>query len=85
MTHTAVGTQVPGYEGRIWAIGDCAASVEKPLAQLAQVAEQQAQYVARDVIGGSSTNPKSFELFLMGSMAQLGWGKGVRTYFNRYR
>eukprot|EP00035_Acanthoeca_spectabilis_P037029 m.43202 g.43202 ORF g.43202 m.43202 type:complete len:471 (+) comp8401_c0_seq2:122-1534(+) len=69
--------QVLGYEERIWALGDCAANQDKPLAALAQVAEQQARYVARDVIGGHRSNNKPFELFLLGSMTQLGWGKGV--------
>ena len=36
-----------GLEGRVYALGDCAANSRHPLAPTAQVAEQQADYLAR--------------------------------------
>jgi NADH dehydrogenase FAD-containing subunit len=38
--------RVPGLEGRVWALGDCAVYPRRPLPPIAQAAQQQGQYVA---------------------------------------
>lgn len=38
--------RVPGHNGRVFALGDCAGNAETPLPPLASVAEQQGQYLA---------------------------------------
>jgi len=67
--------QVPGHEGTIWAVGDCAIDPEHPLPPIAPAAQQQGQYVA-DWLNGSPPQ-KDFKLFGMGSMANLGIGQGI--------
>ena len=43
------GKGVPVLQGDVYALGDCAVNREKPLPQLAQVASQQAIYIAREL------------------------------------
>ena len=65
--------RVPGVDG-VFALGDCAVSQDKPLAMLAQVANQQGKYL------GNAFNKdidKPFSYIFMGSMAQLGTRKAV--------
>mmetsp|Transcript_17130 Transcript_17130/g.22243 ORF Transcript_17130/g.22243 Transcript_17130/m.22243 type:complete len:468 (-) Transcript_17130:65-1468(-) len=69
--------RVKGQEGKVWAIGDCAELEETPLPQLAQVANQQASYLANIFNGKSSEATKRFQFYSLGSMASLGDGVGV--------
>ena len=48
-----------------------------PLPQLAQVAQQQAQYLAPVVAGEKGESDKPFHFFSLGSMASLGDGKAI--------
>ena len=58
----------------VYALGDCAVSQEKPLAMLAQVANQQGKYLAKVFNTG---HEKPFSYIFMGSMAQLGTWQAV--------
>ena len=58
----------------VFALGDCAVCEEKPLAMLAQVANQQGKYLARSLNKGQD---KQFRYVFMGSMAQLGTWNAV--------
>ncbi|GMH56261.1 hypothetical protein TrLO_g5442 [Triparma laevis f. longispina] len=69
--------RVLGHEGSVWAIGDCAVMNDKPLPQLAQVAQQQAQYVAHIISGKKGDTDSEFNFFSLGSMASVGGGKGI--------
>merc|ERR1719481_1109101 len=60
--------RVGGVSG-VYALGDCAVSSERPLAMLAQVANQQGKYLARQLNRGTE---EKFKYMFMGSMAQLG-------------
>ena len=53
----------------VYAIGDCAAHHEKPLAMLAQVANQQGIHLSRSLNHNDET---SFQYKFMGAMASLG-------------
>ena len=66
--------RVPGEEG-VYALGDCAVSGERPLAMLAQVANQQGKYLARAL--NRPQEDREFQYRFMGSMAQLGTGKAI--------
>eukprot|EP00466_Bigelowiella_natans_P015654 jgi/Bigna1/34172/e_gw1.4.200.1 len=82
--------QVPQHQGRVFALGDCAANEENPLAPLAKVAQQHGEYLAKIL----NTHPdpqqpvdpasvsKPFRFFNPGSMAQLGLFKGVLDLSN---
>lgn len=59
----------------VYSIGDCAAHDEKPLAMLAQVANQQGIYLARCL--NHNDNTAIFEYRFMGAMASLGLFKAV--------
>ena len=54
----------------MYAIGDCAAHYEKPLAMLAQVASQQGIYLAKYL--NSNDEGSVFQYKFMGAMASLG-------------
>ena len=69
--------RVRGQEGKVWAIGDCAVMEGMPLPQLAQVAQQQAQYLGPVLEGKAAETAKEFHFFSLGSMASVGGGKGV--------
>lgn len=77
--------QVNGQEGRVFALGDCAANARAPLAPLAKVAQQQGDYLAsilNEAAGEAATGApiipeKPFRFFNPGSMAQIGGWKGV--------
>lgn len=60
----------------VFALGDCAISLSRPLPCLAQVAQQQAKYLASvfNKYNEPSANPDapSFQYKHLGSMAQLG-------------
>jgi len=58
----------------VFALGDCAVIEERPLAQLAQVANQQGKYLAKALNTG---HQKPFQYVFLGSMAQLGTGDAV--------
>ena len=62
-----------------WAIGDCAVNESEPMPQLAQVAAQQADFVSDAILNSVEGKPhdKEFRLFLLGSLASLGFGDGV--------
>ncbi|RYG99048.1 hypothetical protein EON65_50725 [archaeon] len=66
----------------VFALGDCAGDQDKPLPALAQVASQQAQYIAR-VINNSSVQDiqggyvSGFKYAHLGSMANVGEWKGI--------
>ena len=70
--------RVKGQEGKVWAIGDCAEMENRPLPQLAQVANQQANYLAKIFDGKLHETEKTFQFFSLGSMASL--GKSVGEY-----
>jgi NADH dehydrogenase FAD-containing subunit len=69
--------RVLGHEaaGDLFAIGDCAINEKRPLAQLAQVASQQGDYVA-GVINAGGQPTGEFAYFSLGSMVSLGMGEG---------
>ena len=69
-----------GQEGKVWAVGDCAEVEDRPLPQLAQVANQQALYLAKVFDGSLNETQKVFRFFSLGSMASL--GKSVGKSFN---
>lgn len=71
--------RVLGHEGTIWAIGDCCVNEAQPLPQLAQVAQQQAKYIADHLISSNAADqPKnSFRFFSLGSMASVGMFEGI--------
>ena len=69
--------RVKGQEGKVWAIGDCSTIEGGALPQLAQVAQQQAKYLAPVVAGEKGETDKPFSFFSLGSMASLGDGKGI--------
>lgn len=66
----------------VYAIGDCAVSASKPLALLAQVANQQGAYLAFVFNRGIDIDGKDFEYVFLGSMAQLGLFKAVVDFPN---
>jgi len=66
--------RVPGLHG-VWAMGDCAINPGRPCPPTAQVAQQQAKYIAKALNSGSTSKP--FEFLSLGAMSQLGFGKGV--------
>ena len=59
----------------MYAIGDCAANHEKPLAMLAQVANQQGIYLAKCF--NSKDEASLFQYKFLGAMASLGTFKAV--------
>jgi len=65
--------RVKGLE-EVYAIGDCAVSEDRPLAMLAQVANQQGKYLGK-VLNTDMDRP--FKYIFMGSMAQLGTWNAV--------
>ena len=62
-------------KNNVYAIGDCAAHHEKPLAMLAQVANQQGIYLAKCFNNQDQSN--LFEYKFLGAMASLGTFKAV--------
>ena len=69
--------RVKGREGSVWAIGDCAEIETKPLPQLAQVAQQQAEYLAPVMSGEEAETAKPWSYFTLGSMMSAGAFKGI--------
>jgi len=69
--------RVKGFEGSIWAMGDGAMCENQPLPQLAQVARQQAKYLANVFSGKQKEDEKPFKFFNLGSMASVGGMKGL--------
>jgi len=69
--------RVKGREGQVWAIGDCAEIEDAPLPQLAQVAQQQAQYLAPIMANKQEEDAKGWEYFTLGSMMSAGSFKGI--------
>ncbi|GMI20402.1 hypothetical protein TeGR_g6843 [Tetraparma gracilis] len=69
--------RVKGREGKVWAIGDCAEVEGKPLPQLAQVAQQQARYLARVMGGRQGEEEKPWSYFTLGAMMSAGAFKGI--------
>lgn len=76
----------PIMNGRVFALGDCAADGEKPLPALAQVASQQAQYLSKRLnsdrlealtTAGAKGSVPPFKYAHLGSMASVGEWKGV--------
>jgi NADH dehydrogenase FAD-containing subunit len=70
--------RVKGYEGSIWAIGDCAVNeTGLPFPQLAQLARQQGIYMAKVINGKIKEDETPFSFFSLGSMAFMGEYKGI--------
>ena len=69
--------RVKGHEGKVWAIGDCAEIENGCLPQLAQVAQQQANYVATILQGKREMDKKEFKFYSLGTMASVGKMKGI--------
>lgn len=70
---------VPNCPG-VYSMGDCAVSESKFLPPVAQVADQQADYLAKKIFNEDLMNDKSspnFRYLHKGSMAQLGSGQAV--------
>ena len=65
--------RVPSLDG-VYALGDCAVSKDRPLAMLAQVANQQGKYLGQVF---NKDKEKPFKYVFMGSMAQLGTWNAV--------
>jgi len=65
--------RVEGVKG-VYALGDCAVSRDRPLAMLAQVANQQGKYLGKAL---NTDSDKPFKYIFMGSMAQLGTWNAV--------
>jgi NADH dehydrogenase len=65
--------RIPGFPN-VYAMGDCAINPEKPLLQLAQVANQQAGYLAKRFNSKVQSSGKGSEFVFtnMGSMAAIG-------------
>ena len=63
------------YKDSVWALGDCCVNEAKPCPPTAQVAQQQAKYIAKTLNKGEQKAP--FEFFSLGAMSQLGIGRGV--------
>ena len=63
--------RICGHE-TAFAIGDCAMNRDKPLAQLAQVAERQADFLAKHANSNDNESSASFQFINMGSMTSVG-------------
>lgn len=63
------------YKDSVWALGDCCVNEDQPCPPTAQVAQQQAKYIAKSFNKGHQNQP--FEFFSLGAMSQLGLGRGV--------
>lgn len=71
------------YHNSVWALGDCSVNAEKPCPPTAQVAQQQAKYIAKMLNDGpASSSGAPFEFFSLGAMSQLGLGRGVLDLTN---
>ena len=62
-------------KNNVYAIGDCAANHDKPLAMLAQVANQQGIYLAKCM--NNKDEESLFDYKFLGAMASLGTFKAV--------
>jgi NADH dehydrogenase FAD-containing subunit len=60
--------RVKGHEGTVWACGDCAQIEGFPLPQLAQVAQQQGEYIAEVLSARKGETDKEWHYFSLGSM-----------------
>ncbi|CAM9636127.1 unnamed protein product [Chrysoparadoxa australica] len=73
--------RVKGREGSVFAMGDCAAQEDGPLPPLAQVANQQGNYLAKSLNSeygrGQPTPSAPFKYRHLGSMAQIGDWKAI--------
>lgn len=50
------------FDGSVFALGDCACNVDKPLPQLAQVAMQQAKFLAKSLNPCDDSSLKNFKI-----------------------
>mmetsp|Transcript_2344 Transcript_2344/g.3599 ORF Transcript_2344/g.3599 Transcript_2344/m.3599 type:complete len:298 (+) Transcript_2344:502-1395(+) len=77
------GGITPLGEGTVFAIGDCAGDISRPLPALAQVASQQGKYLAhflnnhKEEASKDIPNAPPFKYAHLGSMASVGEWKGV--------
>ena len=69
--------RVKHEEGKVWAIGDCAEIEDAALPQLAQVAQQEANFVSKVLSGKQGMDETEFKFQSLGSMASLGLGEGI--------
>ncbi|GMI36237.1 hypothetical protein TeGR_g3456 [Tetraparma gracilis] len=69
--------RVKGHEGTVWACDDCAQIEGFPLPQLAQVAQQQGEYIAEVLSARKGETDKEWHYFSLGSMMSAGFGAGV--------
>jgi len=69
--------RVKGHEGTVWAIGDAAEVQGNPLPQLAQVAQQQGEYLGKVLSGGQGESEAAWNYFSLGSMMSAGFGEGI--------
>mmetsp|Transcript_17211 Transcript_17211/g.28807 ORF Transcript_17211/g.28807 Transcript_17211/m.28807 type:complete len:348 (+) Transcript_17211:356-1399(+) len=69
----------PKHQNSVWALGDCCVNENQPCPPTAQVAQQQAKYIAKMLNTGTNMveNTPPFEFFSLGAMSQLGLGRGV--------
>lgn len=66
--------RVPGHEN-VFAVGDCAACGDPPLPATAQVAQQQGEYLARNLAKPGAVEPFGFRR--LGMLAYIGAGKAL--------
>lgn len=64
--------RVKGYEDSAYALGDCACIEDNPLPATAQVAQQQAKYLARALSAPKGTKTKQFVYRPLGRMTYIG-------------
>ena len=64
-------------QNSVYALGDCCVNETQPCPPTAQVAQQQAKYIAKMFNRGINEQQVPFEFFSLGAMSQLGLGRGV--------
>lgn len=80
--------ELPGHEGEVYAIGDCASVTDpntgKPYPPTAQYAIKQAELAAKNIIcdvEGKEKNKEQFHYKTRGMMAEIGKRYGIATLF----
>lgn len=79
--------ELKGYEGTVYAVGDCASVIDlntgKPYPPTAQHALREAKVAAQNLINNIKGNKakKNFDYKTKGMMAEIGKGSGVATLF----
>ena len=83
--------EVPGYNGKVYALGDCASVTDprsgKPYSQTAQHAIRQGKVAAKNIISSikRKAKKKKFDYKTKGMMAEIGRRVGVAILFDRIK